>query len=40
MGPIGLKPGALDILAGWDGVGGGREVPEEGGHIFTYSDSC
>ena len=30
----------LDILEEWDGVGGGREVPEGGGHIFTYSDSC
>ena len=31
---------ALDILDEWEGGGGGREVPEGGGHIFTYSDTC
>ena len=30
-----LKPSVCDNLEGWDGVGGGREVPK-GGDIHTH----
>ena len=35
-----LKQELCNNLEEWDGAGGGREFPEGGGHIFTYSDSC
>ena len=34
-----LKPGPSDNLEGWDGVGGGREVQEEGGICIFMADS-
>ena len=36
----GVRPGALDHLEGWDGVGSGREFQEEGGTCIPVADSC
>ena len=29
-----------DILKGWDGMGGGREVPDRGDMYTPMADSC
>ena len=34
------KPVLCDNLEGWDGEGGGREVPEGGDICIPMADSC
>ena len=34
------KPVLCDNLEGWDGEGGGREVPEGGDIYIPMADSC
>ena len=35
-----LKQGLYISLEGWDGVGGGREIPEGGDMCVLLADSC
>ena len=35
-----FKPVLFDNLEGWDGVGSGREVQEEGDMYIPMADSC
>ena len=35
-----LNPVLYDYLEGWDGVGGGREVPEGGDIYIPVTDLC
>ena len=36
----GAQTGLCDNLAGWDVVGGGKEVQERGDLCITLADSC